>query len=140
VSIALFRGDEVLLIKRARPPYQDYYSLPGGLVETGELLEDAARRELWEEVAMKAGPLFFNRHLELIEQDAENRIKRHYVVASFAATWLEGNGQANEEVSEMIWLPIAQATTDLLLTPGLAMALAAAQSIIATQTSAGPWR
>ncbi len=140
VSIALFRHNQVLLIKRAKPPYQDYYSLPGGLVEAGELLEEAARRELWEEVAMKAGPLHFNRHLELIERDEDQRIKRHYLVASFAAAWSEGEGQANEEVGEKIWRPVHQATFDLPLTPGLAAVLTAAQSIIDSQMDADPCR
>ncbi len=125
VSIALFRDDAVLLIKRTRPPFENHYSLPGGLVEAGELLEDAARRELWEEVAMQAGPLLFNQHAELIERDTERTIKRHYVVASFTGLWAEGDGRMNEEVNEILWT-LPSALTSLPLTPGLTGVIEAA--------------
>jgi ADP-ribose pyrophosphatase YjhB (NUDIX family) len=128
VSIALFRENKVLLIKRAKPPFEHHYSLPGGLVEAGEILEDAARRELKEEVGMDAGPLFFNQHAEMIERDADGAIKRHYVVASFTGLWVAGDGRMNEEVSEILWTePLA--LTALPLTPGLTGVIEAAQRI-----------
>jgi len=128
VSIALFREDAVLLIKRAKPPFENYYSLPGGLVEAGERLEDAARRELWEEVEMHAGPLLFNQHAEMIQRDADGAIKHHYVVASFTGSWESGDGCVSEEASEILWT-MPSALTRLPLTPGLAGVIEAAKLI-----------
>jgi len=128
VSIALFRGDAVLLIKRAKPPLEGMFSLPGGLVEAGELLHDALRRELWEEVEMKAGELTFNRHLEMVERDTEGRVKRHFVVATFAGRWVSGDGRMNNEVSEMLWTG-QSGLSGLALTPGLAGVLASARQL-----------
>ncbi len=54
VRIIMRRGDEVLLVKHT---YQDYWFFPGGLVERGETLDEAARREAREEVGAVLGPL-----------------------------------------------------------------------------------
>ena len=54
VSVALRRGDRLLLVLRARPPSRGYYAFPGGHVEEGETLEVAARRELAEETGLEA--------------------------------------------------------------------------------------
>src|SRR5262245_23578758 len=54
VSVAIVRGDTVLLVKRARQPSQGFYAFPGGKVEAGETLEQAAARELLEETGMRA--------------------------------------------------------------------------------------
>jgi len=43
----------LLLIKRANPPFRGKYALPGGLVEIGETVEDAALRELHEETGIE---------------------------------------------------------------------------------------
>jgi ADP-ribose pyrophosphatase YjhB (NUDIX family) len=53
VSVALVRGDTVLLVKRGRAPSQGLYAFPGGKQEPGETSEEAARRELVEETALE---------------------------------------------------------------------------------------
>ena len=57
VSVALQDGDRLLLVRRGRAPSLGYYAFPGGRVEAGETLEEAARRELAEETGLTAGPL-----------------------------------------------------------------------------------
>jgi ADP-ribose pyrophosphatase YjhB (NUDIX family) len=54
VSVAVVRGRRVLLVKRARPPSQGLFAFPGGKVEREETLEEAARRELFEETGLEA--------------------------------------------------------------------------------------
>ena len=53
-SIAVFRDGQVLLAERAAPPAARLFSLPGGLVEPGESLQEAALRELEEETGVEA--------------------------------------------------------------------------------------
>ncbi|ACB94366.1 NUDIX hydrolase [Beijerinckia indica] len=104
-------SDRVLLARRTKPPFDGAFSLPGGLVEIGESLAAAALRELWEEVAVKARIVCFNRHVESIEQDEAKRIRYHFVIASFVAEWLGGDGEIGPEASEIIWARLDELNT-----------------------------
>lgn len=81
VSICIFRGEEVLLVLRGRAPFAGLWSLPGGRVEFGERLEDAARREALEETGLPVADVAFVRIHEAI--DAPNGA--HAVIAVFRA-------------------------------------------------------
>ena len=104
VSIAVFREGRVLLATRTKPPFDGIFSLPGGVVEIGESLADAALRELREEVDVDAEIVAFNRHIESIGHDADGRIRTHFVIASFAATWRAGEGTPGPEAGEVRWV------------------------------------
>ena len=52
VDIVIKDGNRIVLIKRKNPPYRDMYALPGGFVEYGEKVEDAAVREAKEETSL----------------------------------------------------------------------------------------
>ena len=101
-SLAVFRKGRVLLASRAGAPFAGRYTLPGGLVEPGETLAEAALREMREEVGVEAAILQFNRHVEVIERDAGG-VRHHYVIASFVGAWLAGEGTPGPEASEVVW-------------------------------------
>lgn len=53
VDVIALMGGGLVLIRRANPPYEGFYALPGGFVEYGERVEDAARREMLEETGLE---------------------------------------------------------------------------------------
>lgn len=103
-SIAVFRDGRVLLAERVNPPAANRFSLPGGVVEAGETLEEAALRELVEETGVSARILGFNDHVEVIEREQDGRIARHFVVASFVAEWVAGDGRVGPEARRIDWV------------------------------------
>ncbi len=126
----MFREGRVLLAERAVPPGAGCFSLPGGLVESGEPLREAALRELREETGIEARVLAFNDHVEVIERDAEGRVAAHFVVASFVGRWLSGEGTAGPEALRLLWIE-PDALGGLVTTPRLLPILARAASIAA---------
>ncbi|HEX2136392.1 MAG TPA: NUDIX hydrolase [Microvirga sp.] len=124
-SVACFRDGRVLLAARGRPPHDGVFSLPGGLVEPGETLAEAALRELREEVGVEATLVGFLTPVEVIERDPDGRVRLHIVIAAHAARWVSGEPQTGSEAREVRW--VTQAEIDSLpTTPGLAAVLARA--------------
>jgi 8-oxo-dGTP diphosphatase len=130
-SIAVFRGGKVLLGARTAAPAAGVFSLPGGVVELGETLEQAALRELREETSVSARILGFAGHTEVLDVDEDQRVRRHFVVATFAAHWLEGEGLPSEEAPQLVWAD-PRDLGDLPTTPGLKRILDAARAVLET--------
>ena len=128
VSVAVFRNGRALVARRARAPFLGLYSLPGGVVEIGETLHEAALRELGEEVGVKAEIVAFNDHVESIMRDGEG-VRAHYVIASFVARWTSGEAQISEEADSVMWID-PMALGDLPATPDLGKILAKAAELI----------
>ena len=132
VSVACFRDGKVLLATRTRPPAKGALTLPGGLVEPGERLTEAALRELREEVGADAEIVGFNGHAERIERDEDGRIKHHYVIASFVARWVAGEPKPGPEAGEIVWAD-PRALDDVPLTEGLRALLRRGASMVESQ-------
>jgi 8-oxo-dGTP diphosphatase len=127
VSVAVFRAGRVLVGRRAREPMLGRFSLPGGVVEIGETLAAAAARELDEEVGVEADISAFNGHVEPIVWEA-NRVRTHFVIASFVARWRRGEARVSAETDAVAWIEPG-ASASLPTTPGLAEILESAWRI-----------
>jgi 8-oxo-dGTP diphosphatase len=103
VSAAVFREGRVLIVRRARVPLLGYFSLPGGGVEVGETMASALARELMEEVGIEAEIVAFNRHVEAIVPEGD-RVRAHFVIASFVARWIRGEPRLSDEVDAVEWI------------------------------------
>jgi ADP-ribose pyrophosphatase YjhB (NUDIX family) len=104
IGIIVLRGEEVLLIKRGRPPAQFAWSLPGGGQELGETAEGAARRELLEETGLEVGKLTLIAHVDSIHRDENKFVQFHYTILDFAALYKGGEARAGDDVLELAWV------------------------------------
>jgi 8-oxo-dGTP diphosphatase len=97
------RRGPILLIERGGKPLKGYWSLPGGLVEPGEQLEDAVRREVQEETGLEIEPLRLFEIFQRIMRDAEGRVEYHYVLADYVCKVVGGKLRAGDDVSRAEW-------------------------------------
>lgn len=102
-SAAVFRGPLVLLARRAVEPGAGLWSLPGGKVEAGETLAEAAAREVKEEVGVSAQVIGLAGTRDIIRRDAEGRVTAHFVVIAHAARWQAGEAAPGPEAAEVGW-------------------------------------
>ncbi len=121
-SVACIRDGRVLLATRGKPPLTELYTLPGGLVEPGETLGEAALRELREETGVEATLIGFLAPVEVIERDPDGRVRLHMVIAAHAARWVAGEGETGPEARDIRWVTQAEIET-LPTTPGLGAVL-----------------
>jgi 8-oxo-dGTP diphosphatase len=103
VSAAIIDNGEVLIVRRARPPVQGIYTLPGGVVESGETVTEAVIREVREETALTIEPATLAGYREMITREAGGRTERHFVILCFAARLISGKAIPNEEIEEIRW-------------------------------------
>ncbi|TPJ35701.1 NUDIX domain-containing protein [Mesorhizobium sp. B2-8-3] len=106
VSVAVVRGETVLLVKRARAPSQGLYAYPGGKVEPGETLAQAAARELQEETALEATGYRPLRDIH-IDGSSENHAV-DYLLTVFGAAYAGGEPVAGDDAETAAFYTLAQ--------------------------------
>lgn len=94
VGAICLRGDDVLLIRRAKPPLAGAWSLPGGRIEPGERAAEAAARELAEETGIEAELVGL---VDVVDALFDSH---HYVLVDFAFRWRAGEPQAGDDACE----------------------------------------
>lgn len=123
VSICVVRDGRVLLVERAKNDrLRGLWSLPGGHVELGETLREAALRELKEETEVEAGIRLVLDAIDIIHRDRKGAVERQYALTVFGAEWTVGEAVAGSDVSAVRWvhpseldsLPMTPGTADLI--------------------------
>ena len=117
VGDLIFQRGRILLVRRGKEPLKGYWSLPGGLVETGERLEEAVAREVLEETGLTVRPLYFAEVFQRIMRDSSNRTEYHYVLADFVCKVHSGELKAGDDAGQVEWVPVRR-LGELLLTEG----------------------
>jgi ADP-ribose pyrophosphatase len=108
VGAVVFREGRVLLALRAKSPAKDQWAIPGGRLELGETLEEAAERELLEEtgVRARAGEVVFT--FQHIDRDDRGRVRHHYVILDLAAEFLSGDPVPGDDARDARWVAEAE--------------------------------
>ncbi len=99
IGVACFKGEAVLLIRRARAPLAGQWTLPGGRIGWGERAEDAAIREIAEETGVAIEIVGVTEVFDLILPDA------HFLIVEFAALWRAGAPAAGDDAAEAAFFP-----------------------------------
>jgi ADP-ribose pyrophosphatase YjhB (NUDIX family) len=108
VGAVIFRGQEVLLVLRGQEPARGVWSLPGGLVELGETLEEALARELAEEVGISVQILGVTAVLTRIYRDPQGGVPYHYVLVDFLCDYGDGELRPASDITAARFTPLAE--------------------------------
>ncbi len=100
----VFKEGKVLLVRRAHAPAKGQWSIPGGLVEVGELLSVAVAREVLEETGLEVEPGPLVEVFEPLEKDAQGGVVFHYVVLDYFCRYLGGEPAASSDAAEVRWV------------------------------------
>ncbi len=103
VGAVVFHEDRVLLVCRGKPPAQGVWAVPGGMVHLGESLQEAARREVLEETGIRVKPKQPVFTFDMVERDADGRIRYHYVIIDLLADFMGGTLRAGDDARDACW-------------------------------------
>ena len=103
VGSIIIEDDRVVLVKRAHPPIQGHWSIPGGVLEVGEMIREAAVREASEETGLIVEPGELLGVFDRILRDPENRVQYHYVLIDFLCRKMGGELLAASDAAEVRW-------------------------------------
>lgn len=114
VGVVVWRGAQVLLVRRGRPPRQGRWSLPGGLQELGETVFQAAVREVREETNLTVEPTEVIAVVDLIQPDGDGRVRYHYTLVDVTAEWRAGEPVAGDDAAHAEWFTLDTIPADEL--------------------------
>jgi len=119
VGAIIFDGDSALLVERAGEPLKGWWSIPGGLLETGEMLEDAVRREVREETGLTATAIAKLADIKYVYVRSWGDKQRVFKIVSFYLLRYQA-GRIDEiapemrvEVKRAVWIPLEEAARKL---------------------------
>jgi 8-oxo-dGTP diphosphatase len=103
VGVVIFKGDKILLIQRGNEPNKGCWSIPGGAVELGETIREAATREVREECGIEIAPGEVLEVVDAIVRDEQGGIKFHYVLIDLLAEYRGGALSPQSDILDACW-------------------------------------
>jgi 8-oxo-dGTP diphosphatase len=122
VGAIVVRDGRALLVRRGHPPSEGLWAIPGGSVELGETLQEAAEREIMEETGLtiRAGEPVYT--FDVILRDDAGRVRFHYVIVDLQADYVRGELHSGDDARDARWvapkelekLPVNRTTLEVL--------------------------
>lgn len=108
VGALILDGDRILLVERGKEPLKGLWSLPGGVLETGETLEEGLRREVREETGLEIEAPKVHEIFERILRDADGACEYHYVLIDYVCRKAGGVLRAADDACRAEWVSRAR--------------------------------
>jgi 8-oxo-dGTP diphosphatase len=103
VGGVIIAGGRTLLIRRGGPPLEGQWSIPGGMLELGETIEEGVRRELAEETGIEVRVLDLIEVFERVIPGEGGRTRYHFVILDYLCEMVSGEARAASDVIDVAW-------------------------------------
>lgn len=107
VIAIVLRNDRALLVRRANPPDAGMWGFPGGRIEFGETVKEAAIRELLEETGIHAQAQDVITTVDVLVRNSSDAVEQHYILIAVQCRWMSGEPVAGDDALEARWFPVA---------------------------------
>ena len=104
VGAIILRRNQILMAQRGKEPLKGWWSLPGGVLETGESLDQAVRREVLEETGLVVEPVRVFEIFERIMRDPSGAVEYHFVLIDYVCRVTSGEPRAGDDVCRVEWM------------------------------------
>jgi 8-oxo-dGTP diphosphatase len=108
VGAVVVRDGRLLMVRRAKEPYKGMWSIPGGGVELGETLFEAAKRETLEECSIEITVERIVDTVDEIFRDESGRVKYHFINIDVLGKYISGEAVAQSDAGDCRWVPLAE--------------------------------
>ncbi|QIG81773.1 NUDIX hydrolase [Sphingosinithalassobacter tenebrarum] len=105
IAVVLREG-RILLVRRANPPDAGRWGFPGGKIESGETIEQAAIRELYEETAIRGEAVEVFTAVDAFDHDEHGGLRRHFILVAVLCRWCSGEAVAGDDALEAEWFDL----------------------------------
>jgi 8-oxo-dGTP diphosphatase len=131
VGALIFDGTgRILLVRRGGEPLKGWWSLPGGVLETGETLAEGVRREVQEETGLLVEPERMIEIFERIMRDPDGRPEYHYVLIDYICRIIGGTLAPADDCADVRWT-LRDELLSLQITEGTVGVIEKAYSVVA---------
>lgn len=115
ISVVIQDG-AVLLVRRANPPDAGRWAFPGGKIEPGETIHQAAVRELYEETGLDATPRHIFTAVDVFDRDQDGGLRQHFILIAVLCTASAGSVEPGSDALDARWFKPEEIGTTTLAT------------------------
>lgn len=104
IGVVIVKDGQIVLIKRRNEPGRGKWSIPGGIVDLGERIQQTVIREAKEETCLDVADPHLIDIVDNVEFDPDGKVKYHYVIVDFLVKVVGGDIAAASDAEEIRWV------------------------------------